>query len=77
MSYLDLNYDPIMGFLELCSLESRRKLADLVFSFKKVNDKFVSPELCALVHLRVVAKPTGNGEIFVVPFYRSSYASHS
>ena len=60
MSYIDHNYDPIMNFTKITSLELSGALNDLKFFFKLINNITKSPELLTKIKFYSPVNPIRN-----------------
>jgi hypothetical protein len=70
---LDINYGEILGMLQLDTLSHRRVKADLIFLYKLLNNRTVSPDLLGAVNLRVPSHNTRTNIVFSNNYHRTSY----
>lgn len=72
-----INYTSLNIFLNIQTLENRRKLNDLLFIFKILNSMFDCSQLLDLICIRVPIRCTRFKELFHTSVPTTNYSAHS
>ena len=69
--------EDVQLYLDLPSLEDRRRLSDLYFIYKIINGYIDCPHLLSQISLKIPSRSLRRSEIFSVTVHRTNYGSHS
>lgn len=71
------SYQPLLSFLNLESLETRRIRLDLCFIFKLLNGDIYCPNLLAKLTFNIPNRSTRQSNTFYVPFQSTNYSKNA